>query len=166
MRNIILCLALVTSSSLANANCQSIRGYLTQAPLPDCSEVANIPGMQNLPFVGECFKSELKLQKQPIAYGYSGVTSEELYGQFGTTAYSPAIAMDGRSLLTVRSTFSLGGTRFYTSEVLIANGDAVIEQSVITATDGKGQYKNATGSFTILGNSTIAPAYIFGEICK
>lgn len=167
MRHIALCLALAAASPLASAGCLPILGTVQLTPLSDCSVMQNYSGMQGQPFVGECYKDVLKLGGLLPASGYSGVTSETISSLLpqGGTAASPASVQGGRTLLTARSTFSLGGTRFYAAEVIIQSGAQVTEQSVITSTDGNGLFKNATGGFTILGNSIVQTAQVQGQIC-
>jgi hypothetical protein len=176
MHRIALCLALAAASSLASAGCLPIIGtvQLTPEPAGTCT-VATDPGMQGQPFLGNvdpaqpgCFKSVVKLVGLPIAQGYSGVTSEAITGGLpphGVT-YSPAGVQGNRALLTARSTLSMGGTRLYAAEVIIESGNGLVtEQSNITGTDGKGLFKNATGGFTIMGNSIGENAQLRGQIC-
>jgi hypothetical protein len=175
MRYIALCLALAAASPLASAGCLPIIGTvkltLDQTPerVPICT-VATIPGMQGQHFMGPgaCYKNELKLVGLPAIHGYSGVTSEAISGSDGGVTSSPAGVQGNRTIWTARSTFSLLGTRFYTAEVIIdtGNGLMVTEQSVITNTDHNGSlFKNATGGFTILGNSIGETAQVRGHIC-
>jgi len=167
MRYFALCFALAATSTLASAGCVPILGTVKLTQDPGCA-VATFPGMQGQPFVGECYKDVLKLGGLVPAYGYSGVTSEMISSLLsgGGEARSPAIAQGGRTLLTARSTFSLGGTRLYAAEVILDSGSGLVtEQSVITGTDGKGLFKNATGGFTILGNSIGETAHMQGQIC-
>ncbi len=170
MRHIGFCIALAVASpvasSIAAADCMPIMGNIKLTPDAACS-VASFPGLQGQPFVGECYKFTLKLAGVLPVYGYSGVTSEALTGMYagGTTA-SPASVQENRTLLTARSTLAMAGTRLYAAEVIISStGDLVTEQSVITGTDGKGQFKNASGGFAILGNSVGQTAQVVGKIC-
>jgi hypothetical protein len=186
MRHIALCLVLAAASPLASAGCLPILGTVKLTPeQPGTCTVGTFPGMQGQPFLGNnydpqhpenstpgCFTAVLKLGGLLPAYGYSGVTSEKMtnvlppfFPQSGSEAFSPASVQGDRTVLTARSTFSLAGTRLYAAEVIIDSGDMVTEQSVITGTDGKGLFKNATGGFVILGNSIGETAQVRGEIC-
>jgi hypothetical protein len=167
MRYIALCLTLAAVSPLASADCLPILGTVQLTQDPGCT-VMTFPGMRGQPFVGECYKDVLKLGGMLPVYGYSGVTSEAMTSMYGgSTAATPASVQGSRTLLTARSTLTMGGTRIYAAEVIISsnNGDMVTEQSVITGTDGKGLFKNATGGFTILGNSVNDTAQLHGKIC-
>lgn len=180
MRHLALCLALAAAAPLASAGCLPVIGTVILTPeLPGtCTVQAMQVGGQwpGLNFLGNydpsnpvCFTSKLKLVGLPAINGHSGVTSE-LMGSLlpgGGAAASPAGVQDNRAILTARSTFALGGTRFYAAEVIIdtGHGQMVTEQSVITSTDGKGLFKNATGGFTILGNSIGETARVQGQLC-
>lgn len=184
MRHIALCLALAAASPLASAGCLPIVGTvkLTPEPLGTCTVATSFafPGIGTSPTEGQflvqskdqslCYKSVLKLGGLIPAYGYSGVTSEPMETAAGP-GRSPAIVQVAlkdqveRSVLTARSTFVVGGTRFYAAEVIIESDGLVTEQSVITGTDGKGLFKKATGGFTILGNSLGETAQVRGQIC-
>lgn len=167
MRHIALSLALAIVAPLADAGCLPVLGTVRLTPDAACG-VATVPGMEGQPFIGECFKTVLSLGGLLPAYGYSGVTTEPLTGLLppNAVAASPATLQGGRNVLTARTTFSLGGTRFYAAEVVIDSGNGIVtEQSVITGTDGKGLFRNATGNFAILGNSINETAQIRGQIC-
>ncbi len=170
MRHIGFCIALVVASpfasSIAAAGCMPIMGNVKLTPDAACT-VTTFPGLQGQPFVGECYKFTLKLAGVLPVYGYSGVTAEAMSGIYtGDATSSPASVQENRMLLTARSTLVMAGTRLYAAEVIISsNGDLVTEQSVITGTDGKGQLKNASGGFAILGNSVGQTAQVIGKIC-
>jgi hypothetical protein len=167
-KNFALSLLLVTSAPYAVAECLPILGTVKLTPEAACT-VATFPGMQGQPFIGECFSLTLKIGGLLTATGYAGVTSEMMTSVLpnGGMAASPAIVQNNRTVLTARSTFSLGGTRFYAEEIIIDSGNGqVTEQSIITGTDGKGLFKNATGSMTILGNSIGETAQVRGSLCK
>lgn len=155
-------------SQFANAACLPIFGTVQLSPeQPGVCTIATLPGMEGQPFIGECFALTLKLAGFAKGHGHSGVTSEPVASLFpgGGVGMTPATAQGGRNVLTARSTFSLGGTRFYAAEVIIDSNGKVTEQSIITGTDGKGMFKNASGVLTILGNSVGQPAQVRGEIC-
>ncbi len=166
MRRLALCLVLAAASPFASAGCLPVVGSIKLTPDEACT-VASFPGMQGQPFIGECYSAVLKLGGLLPAHGYAGVTSEALTSLLpnGGVAVSPASVQGGRNLVTARSTFALAGTRIYAAEVIIASGDMVSEQSIITGTDGKGLFKNATGGFTIFGNSIGETAQVRGQIC-
>lgn len=161
-------LALAGSSPLAQAGCLPVLGtvQLSQEQPGTCT-VAMIPGMEGLPFIGECYATTLKVAGFIKSQGYSGVTAEPMASLLpnGGVAMTPMAGQGGRQILTARSTFSMAGTRFYAAEIIINSDGQVTEQSIITGTDGKGLFKNATGVMTIIGNSLGQPAQVRGKIC-
>lgn len=135
------CLPIVGTAQLSEDGACRVRGYFSL----------------EVPFVGapECYKTTIKLGGILPSSGYSGVTAEP----------GPVAVQGDRAVLTARSTFSIGGTRIYAAEVIVQSGAVVTEQSVITGTDGRGLFKNASGYFHILGNSIGQPAQVYGQLC-
>jgi hypothetical protein len=164
--SIIAALTLAGLTQGATAGCLPVIGTVQLTEEATC-QVANLYPA-GTPFVGapSCYQVTLKLGGLLPAYGHAGVASEAVQSQLpeGGVAASPA-AVQGRGLLTARSTFSLGGTRFYAAEVIVDSNGFITEQSVITGTDGRGLFKNASGGFTVLGNSIGETAQVRGQIC-
>lgn len=175
MRRFALGLVLTTLTSVATAECLPIFGTVQLAPDKKCT-VASLYDSHDptVVFLGEvgappeqaCFSVELKLGGILPARGFAGLTAES----------SPVPIYQGsfeRSLLTARSTFKLGRTQFYAAEIIIESRNVddpdtqpiVSEQSIITGTNGRGLYRNASGYFNILGNSIGERARVSGEIC-
>lgn len=169
MQRTVLGLALFTSATLAHAACVPIQGTVQTMPeaAGRCTVASYYP--PGTPFVGrdQCYTLVLKARGLPNAHGYAGVTVEPIASLLpnGGQALSPA-AVQGRQLLTARSTFALGGTRFYLSEIIVESDGIVTEQSVITGTDGRGTYAQASGGFHVLGNSIGAAAPVRGQLCS
>lgn len=167
-KSILAFLIAAGASQLAQAGCLPVFGTVQLSQeAPGVCTVATIPGMEGQPFIGECYALTLKLAGFAKSYGHSGITSEPMASLIpgGGVAMSPATGQDGRNVLTARSTFSLGGTRFHAAEIIVDSNGKVTEQSIITGTDGQGLFKNASGVLTILGNSVGQPALVHGEIC-
>ena len=183
-------LALTLFPALAFAGtCMPVVGTVRLTPETNACTIAN--SMPGVPFdTTQCFKMTMKLGGFLPAYGYAGVTHEPLTGllldpqpagiQPGTIASPAYVGLESpprQSLLTARSTFSLGGTQFYAAEVIVSQLKwidtstalplRVTEQSVITGTNGQGLFaKYTTGGVTIIGNSIGQDAQVRGEICQ
>ena len=168
-------LLLTVSCGYASAACISVTGSVRLTPDQACTIESQVTGPS---FTHECFSVQLSLFGFPVGNGYAGVTTEHIVSTSGGAAMTPAfIANDDspspRQLLqTARSVVSLGllpsrRTTLYTSDVIVIQPDtgAVTEQIVITGTDGRGAYANATGHLTVIGNSIGQPAPVMGNIC-
>ena len=184
MKHVALALTLTGLSSVAIADCLPIFGTVTLTPDAECS-VADVYGKydSSVVFVGTaegqdpgeyCFSVDLRLGGILPARGLAGVTLE--------AGLPPQRIIQGgfeRYVLTARSTFKLGRTRFYASEIITQTEDMAIkddaerlaeaivtEQSVILDTNDRGLFRNATGYFNILGNTLFGePGRVTGEIC-
>jgi hypothetical protein len=167
MRTLATGIALSLVASTASAACLPILGTVQLTPDPACT-VQSITGMQGFAFLpGQCFSATLKLGGLIPASGHAGVTMEGMHSLIagGGDAASPVVTQQSRQVMTARSTFVLGGTRLYAAELIIDSGAIVTEQSIITGTDGRGIFRNASGGFTVIGNSIGQPATVRGELC-
>jgi hypothetical protein len=167
MRCSFVSLGLLVASNAAWAGCFPISGTVQLTPEPPGTCTVATQYTANPGFIGDCYTFTLKLGGLLPSYGHAGVTSELMSSLVpsGGAAASPAQVQGDRNVLTARSTFTLAGTRFYAAEIIVDSNGFVTEQSVITGTDGKGLLRNASGGFTILGNSIGQPAQVRGEIC-
>jgi hypothetical protein len=128
-------------------------------------------------FTGECFSVQLSLFGLPVGNGYAGLRREPILSAAGNAATPAFIPNDNSQsprqvIQTARSAVSLGllparRTTLYTSDVIVIQPTtgAVTEQIVITGTDGRGAYANATGHLTVIGSSIGQSAPVMGSIC-
>lgn len=167
-------LLLTMSSSYATATCVSVTGSVKLMPDQACNIASTVSGPN---FTGECFSVQLSLFGFPVGNGYAGLTLEPIVSAAGNAATPAFIPSDTspsprQVIQTARSAVTLGllpsrRTMLYTSDVIVIQPDtgAVTEQILITGTDGRGAYANATGHLTVIGNSIGQFAPVMGNMC-
>lgn len=194
MMRFMLAAALVgLAPAVANATCQVVTGSVFLLPDVDSngSPACTVSTMiDDAPFAaGQCFSVNLSLFGLPAGRGFAGVTHEVAVGVDENATVSPLTLLEPgetgdtlpgsaptvrHQVLTARSAIGIGFGPFrtvvYSTDVIVVHPqDAalpiVTEQIVISGTDGKGLFKNATGHLTVLGNSIGQSAPVVGQLC-
>ncbi|MCB1895019.1 MAG: hypothetical protein H6945_15535 [Zoogloeaceae bacterium] len=177
--------------ALANATCQTVTGSVFLVPEvdsagnPACTVSTMIDDASFA--AGQCFSVNLSLFGLPAGRGFAGVTHELAVGVDDNATISPltllesgdplpgdTVPMVRNQVLTARSAIGIGFGPFrtvvYSSDVIVvrpqgAAAPIVTEQIVISGTDGKGLFRNASGHFAVLGNSIGQSAPVVGQLC-
>ncbi|MCB1957206.1 MAG: hypothetical protein KDG55_16120 [Rhodocyclaceae bacterium] len=165
---------------VAHAACQNVTGSVLLVPDGACQVQTQIT---DAAFdTSQCFSVTLSIFGLPIGRGYAGVTNEVAVDEDLNLSVTPLNLIEGgatptvrNQIQTARSAIVVGSglfkTTLYSTDVVVirpqgpGGAPVVTEQVVLSGTDGKGLFRNTTGSLVVLGNSIGQSAPVAGQLC-